>query len=50
MDLFYDDDGEEILLECMVEYDYLVLVFGSVINDFGMLGVVEYCYCLDLLD
>lgn len=50
LDPLYDDDGEEILPERTVEYDYLVLAFGSVTNDFGTLGVAEHCYCLDSLD
>lgn len=49
LDPLYDEDGIEILPERTVEYDYLVMAIGSVTNDFGTLGVAEYCYCLDSL-
>jgi NADH dehydrogenase len=49
LDPLVDDEGEEILPERTVTYDYLVLAIGSVSNDFGTLGVAEHCYFLDSL-
>lgn len=42
-----DDNGEQILVEREVPYDYLVLAIGSVGNDFGTPGVAEHCHFLD---
>lgn len=42
-----DDEGNEILPERSVEYDYLVLALGSVANDFGVEGVAEHCHFID---
>ncbi|MDX1505122.1 MAG: NAD(P)/FAD-dependent oxidoreductase [Spongiibacter sp.] len=41
------DDGEEILPERTLDYDYLVLAVGSVGNDFNTPGVREHCLFLD---
>ncbi|WP_423822582.1 NAD(P)/FAD-dependent oxidoreductase [Salinisphaera sp. SPP-AMP-43] len=43
----HDDDGEQILAERELPYDYLVLALGSVSNDFGTPGVADHCYFLD---
>ncbi|ROO25898.1 NAD(P)/FAD-dependent oxidoreductase [Salinisphaera japonica] len=43
----HDDNGEQILAERTLGYDYLVLALGSVSNDFGTPGVAEHCYFLD---
>lgn len=43
----YDEQGEEILPERELEYDYLVLAVGSQSNDFGTPGVREHCLFLD---
>lgn len=42
-----DDNGEQILAERELGYDYLVLAVGSVSNDFGTPGVADHCYFLD---
>jgi NADH dehydrogenase len=42
-----DDDGEELIGEHAIRYDYLVLAVGSVTNDFGIPGVSEHCLFLD---
>lgn len=49
LDPLYDDEGELILPERHIHYDFLVLSFGSVCNDFGTPGVAEHCYFLDSL-
>ncbi|RUO25974.1 FAD-dependent oxidoreductase [Aliidiomarina minuta] len=46
----YDEEGELILPERKVEYDYLVLALGSVANDFNTEGVAEHCYFIDTAD
>lgn len=43
----HDENGEQILAERELAYDYLVLAIGSVSNDFGTPGVAEHCYFLD---
>ncbi len=43
----HDDNGEQILAERTLDYDYLVLALGSVSNDFGTPGVARHCYFLD---
>lgn len=43
----YDDNGEQLLGERTLDYDYLVLALGSVSNDFGTPGVADHCYFLD---
>lgn len=50
LDPLYDDEGELLLPERTIEYDYLVLAIGSVSNDFGTPGVSEHCYFLDSLN
>lgn len=42
-----DDDGNEVLGERRIGYDYLVLSLGSISNDFGTPGVADHCYFLD---
>lgn len=49
LDALYDEDGELLLPERDVSYDYLVLAIGSVSNDFGTPGVRQHCYYLDSL-
>ncbi|GGA86867.1 NADH dehydrogenase [Neiella marina] len=41
------EDGEQVLPERNLPYDYLVLAIGSVSNDFGTKGVREHCIFLD---
>ena len=43
----FDENGEEILSERRLSYDYLVLAIGSVSNHFGTPGVPENCIFLD---
>jgi NADH dehydrogenase len=43
----YDDQGREVIARHRIRYDYLVLAFGSVTNDFGTAGVAENCTFLD---
>ncbi|TWI06737.1 NADH dehydrogenase [Lysobacter ruishenii] len=40
-------DGRLLVPARRLEYDLLVLAFGSQANDFGTPGVVEYCYSID---
>lgn len=42
-----DEKGAEIIAEHEIRYDYLVLAYGSVTNDFGTPGVAEHCLFLD---
>ncbi|PZQ56522.1 MAG: NAD(P)/FAD-dependent oxidoreductase [Novosphingobium pentaromativorans] len=42
-----DPKGREIVGAHSVRYDYLVLAYGSVTNDFGTPGVAENCLFLD---
>jgi len=42
-----DEDGEEIVSEHRIPYDYLVMAVGSVTNDFGIPGVKENATFLD---
>lgn len=42
-----DEDGNEIIARHRIRYDYLVLAYGSVTNDFGTPGVRENCIFLD---
>ncbi|GAA4902493.1 NAD(P)/FAD-dependent oxidoreductase [Ferrimonas pelagia] len=44
----YNEQGNEILPERALEYDYLVIGIGAVTNDFGVTGVKEHAYSLDL--
>lgn len=43
----FDDDGEEVMGEHRIRYDYLTLALGSVSNDFGIPGVRKHCLFLD---
>ncbi|MEL6386027.1 MAG: NAD(P)/FAD-dependent oxidoreductase [Pseudomonadota bacterium] len=42
-----DDDGNELIGEHRIRYDYLVIAVGSVANDFGIPGVREHCLSLE---
>lgn len=42
-----DENGEEVLAQRQLPYDYLVLALGSVSNDFGTPGVAQSCHFLD---
>lgn len=42
-----DADGREVIAPHAIRYDYLVLAYGSVTNDFGTAGVAENCTFLD---
>lgn len=42
-----DDQGREVIAAHAIRYDYLVLAYGSVTNDFGTPGVAENCTFLD---
>ena len=41
------DDGQVIIGQRTLSYDYLVMAVGSISNDFGTPGVREHCYFLD---
>lgn len=43
----HDDRGVEVVAAHRLRYDYLVLAYGSVTNDFGTPGVREHCIFLD---
>lgn len=45
-----DDDGSELVSAHRIRYDYLVLAYGSISNDFGVSGVREHCLFLDTRD
>jgi NADH dehydrogenase len=42
-----DDKGNQVVAPHSIRYDYLVLAYGSVTNDFGTPGVAENCTFLD---
>ncbi|WP_438728092.1 NAD(P)/FAD-dependent oxidoreductase [Parasphingorhabdus sp. DH2-15] len=42
-----DDEGNEIISRHTIRYDYLVLAFGGVSNDFGVPGVREHSHFLE---
>ncbi|WP_298444892.1 NAD(P)/FAD-dependent oxidoreductase [uncultured Ferrimonas sp.] len=44
----YNSNGATVLTELELEYDYLVLGIGAVSNDFGIDGVKQHAYSLDL--
>jgi len=46
----YDDEGEPVLPERELPYDYLVLAIGSVTNDFNIPGISDHCVFLDSPD
>jgi hypothetical protein len=43
----FDPKGREVVRAHSVRYDYLVLAYGSVTNDFGTPGVADNCLFLD---
>lgn len=45
-----DDKGREVIASHEIRYDYLVLAYGSVTNDFGTPGVADNCTFLDSRD
>lgn len=45
-----DEEGNTILPERRIAYDYLVLGIGSITNDFGIPGVGRHCQFLDSPD
>lgn len=47
---FVDEDGREIVARHSIRYDYLVLAYGGVSNDFGIPGVRENCLFLENRD
>lgn len=49
LDPLYDEDGDLLLEEREIAYDYLVLSIGSVSNDFGTPGVAQHSIFLDSL-
>ncbi|CAN5325835.1 NAD(P)/FAD-dependent oxidoreductase [soil metagenome] len=42
-----DEKGDEIIAAHRIRYDYLVLAYGSVTNDFGTPGARDNCFFLD---
>ncbi len=46
----FNSQGEQVLAERRIDYDYLVLGIGAVSNDFGTPGVAEHAYTLDLIE
>lgn len=44
---YIDESGKEIISEHQIRYDYLVLAYGGVSNDFGISGVREHCMFLE---
>ncbi|MFN3591540.1 MAG: NAD(P)/FAD-dependent oxidoreductase [Thermaurantiacus sp.] len=42
-----DEDGQELVAEHRIRYDWLVLAVGAVTNDFGTPGVRDHCLFLD---
>ncbi|WP_299266146.1 NAD(P)/FAD-dependent oxidoreductase [uncultured Psychrosphaera sp.] len=49
LDAVYDSEGDLLIPERHLEYDYLVLAIGSVSNDFNTPGIRENAYFLDSL-
>lgn len=45
-----DENGREVVAAHTVRYDYLVLAYGSMTNDFGTPGVADNCTFLDRRD
>ena len=43
----HDEDGSELISRHRIRYDYLVLAFGGMSNDFGIEGVKDHCLFLD---
>ena len=46
----YSADGRLILDERRLDYDYLVIGIGAISNDFGIPGVKEHAFTLDLTE
>ncbi|WP_028116306.1 NAD(P)/FAD-dependent oxidoreductase [Ferrimonas senticii] len=46
----YSSDGRLILNERRLDYDYLVIGIGAISNDFGIPGVKEHAFTLDLTE
>lgn len=44
----FDEQGNEVLPERSLNYDYLVIGVGAVTNDFGIPGVQQHSHSLDL--
>ena len=42
-----DAKGEQVIADCSIPYDTLVLALGSEGNDYGITGVKEHCIFLD---
>lgn len=49
LDPLLDSEGNEILPQRSIHYDYLVMAIGSVSNDFGTPGVAQHSFFLDSL-
>jgi len=49
LDPIKDEQGDTLIPNREISYDYLVLAIGSVSNDFGTPGVIENSYFLDSL-
>ncbi|MEP1446842.1 MAG: NAD(P)/FAD-dependent oxidoreductase [Paraglaciecola sp.] len=49
LDPLFDEQGQLLLPDRVIDYDYLVLAIGSVSNDFGTPGVAKHAYFLDSL-
>ncbi|MDC0603112.1 NAD(P)/FAD-dependent oxidoreductase [Aliiglaciecola sp.] len=49
LDPIHDENGELLLAQRTIQYDYLVLAVGSVSNDFNTPGVAEHSFFLDSL-
>ncbi|MCH1920193.1 NAD(P)/FAD-dependent oxidoreductase [Shewanella sp. A3A] len=45
-----NDDGEELIGQREIEYDYLVLAIGGISNSFNTPGAEEHCIFLDNLE
>jgi NADH dehydrogenase len=43
----FDENGLEVIAQHRIRYDYLVLAFGAVSNDFGTAGVKDHCLFLE---
>ncbi|WP_028115189.1 NAD(P)/FAD-dependent oxidoreductase [Ferrimonas senticii] len=46
----FDRHGNQVLAERRLDYDYLVIGIGAISNDFGIAGVKEHAYTLDLTE
>ena len=43
----FDENGQEVIAQHRIRYDYLILAFGAVSNDFGIQGVKDHCLFLE---